>query len=82
MNWLLLTILGAVAEGEVLIRRGRSIVGADPSELTPAGSFTPATMRQIVPKSDQPTAAITSGCGIAPTSGSSVTTSMPAGSVR
>lgn len=42
MNWLLLTILGAVAEGEVLIRRGRSIVGADPSELTPAGSFTPA----------------------------------------
>jgi len=34
MNWLLLLILGAAAEGAALIRRGRSIVGVEPSTLT------------------------------------------------
>lgn len=43
MNWLLLTLLAAVAESQVVVRRGRSFVGVDPSALTPAGDFKPAT---------------------------------------
>lgn len=34
MNWLLLSILGAAAEGAALVRRGRSIIGVEPSTLT------------------------------------------------